>query len=67
MNVPRTNAKTSTGEIPRVDPLDLAEPVERPRDLPEQRHPGATTGIMPAVRDVADPDKFADDSAKGYV
>jgi hypothetical protein len=67
MNAPRTNAKTSTGEIPRVDPLLAVEPPDFPRDLPEQRSPGSTTGIMPVVREARDPDKYADDNAKGYV
>lgn len=64
---PRTNAKTRTGETPKGEPpLPTTVPVEPPQDLPEHPSPGATTGIMPVV-DAADPDKFSDDSAEGYV
>ncbi len=66
---PTTKAKTRTGELPRVEPpLSIAEPItpQPPHDLPEMDTPGATTGITPVVVETADPDKFADDRAKGY-
>ncbi|MCK6580270.1 MAG: hypothetical protein L6Q98_19430 [Anaerolineae bacterium] len=64
---PITRAATATGETPRVEvpapqplPLEVSDP---PTEMPARRRPGATTGIMPVVIDIADPAKFADDDA----
>lgn len=61
---PVTRATTATGETPRVDPLMPDHlPEMQPDHLPEFSSAGATTGVMPALKETPDPDKLADSTA----